>query len=459
MDWSTPLRQALTASAVRRFLTYVALSLSVVVLLILAHLLSNAVSYDLLRERIVGPDGQAHLAQAARSPYNIPFEYCQFSGIALANAGRTGLVDAALPRQLHSGPGGPPHYWYCWNLTDGVPAGEAQTTVVKTRYWWGAKALYALSLSAVSVTDFHRLLPALTWVAWALLGAGALALGLRAFLIMLPIVLFGALTGGVREFADIANGLPFLYALLAAAGLALLMRFPGAARRLASYWHFVAGMLSAWVWLFDGHHLMLAALLALIGYLGWRRLGEPRPGRRALRGAALFAAGFVVCWSLGLAVKTATYETFYERVNASVDFDLERGRTLSKTSRSFRYHLGRTAEAAYGFTRPWVDSYRRWLNLNESVKPWGWLPPAGALAAVAAALLWSRRRSGLQRRDAVFILALLSLPAAQFLLPDDIPYRTARYWHLVLGCAERRWSPRWSRRRRTACFRTASAAG
>ena len=98
--------------------------------------------------------------------------------------------------------------------------------VLKTRYWFGSKALYAIALRYGSVYDIRKAIGMGTYVAYFLL-AISLLLSPKMFLPAMPLLVFGASFSGIHYWSDVANGLPYLWTVLFAAGLAVFTGLAG----------------------------------------------------------------------------------------------------------------------------------------------------------------------------------------------------------------------------------------
>ena len=157
------------------------------------------------------------------------------------------------------------------------PGGEEWYKIIeKYRYWWGSKAAMSILLRFLSIYDTHILILIATYTAWALLALSLLLMGWRTLLTAAPVLILGVLFSGVAYFADITNGLPYLWTLLATSALALLLLRPKTAR-WAPLFCFITGMVSAYLWFSDGHTALAMFLIGLIAWLGYARLKQSAP--------------------------------------------------------------------------------------------------------------------------------------------------------------------------------------
>ena len=133
---------------------------------------------------------------------------------------------------------------YCEGAKAASAGVEPDLRMLKTRYWWGNKALYAIALRFWSVPDMQDLIRTATYIAYVALAVSLLALAPKTFLVVSPLILLGAFFSGVRYFADAENGIPYLWTVLAATILVVLVGRSGRrwARSAVRAYCFVAGM-------------------------------------------------------------------------------------------------------------------------------------------------------------------------------------------------------------------------
>ena len=433
---------------------YAAATFAGVSLFIFLHYIGNRIPYGLAQQRIANElavnQGEYDRRYFGGERPLFDFEFCQMAVTVITGAHRDAsdrpLLDAIalLIFQQEITPGGN----YCAELAAASGGAEFDQTSIKYRYWWGSKATLANLLRFLPVYDIHRLILFVTYGAWALLAAALLLMGRRVLLAASPLIALGAAFSGVGYFADIANGIPYLWTLLAASVLALLLWRPGWARR-APLFCYITGMVSAYLWLFDGHTALAMVLIGLVAWLGYRRLKESAPIRRAAACLALYLAGFAICVALGQGVKVAVVEwaTEYPGWDVAMDFF----QTVS-------LHIDRTgAETAAGITGGDAAAVRAcegcgnagWqrLPIIRDLRGFGLLTslgiPAGnllgaysalALAGAAAAAVWQARRGRRELgRSLLWLGALALLAAGHFFLPSDVPFHNARFAFLLLA--------------------------
>ena len=270
------------------------------------HHVGNQLPYEVAKQRL-----QAELDTTQRDAgyshgFKITLEYCELSAAVMAGARGEGspLRDALLVRALVH------RHRHCGALREALGGGEPRSRPLITRYWWGSKALYAIALRSLSVYELSELTKTATRLAYALLAVAVLLLSPRALVVISPLIFLGAFHSGIDSFGDVANGMPYAWAVLSAAVLAFLMRFraPGAAPwGRARFFSFVAGMVSSYLWLGDGHTFLAVTLIGLIAYFGHERAAVRERVEQAVRCIGLYLAGFLICYGLGLLVKTAAW--------------------------------------------------------------------------------------------------------------------------------------------------------
>ena len=316
---------------------------------------------------------------------------------------------------------------YCGALWEAAGGGEPDSRPLITRYWWGSKALYAIALRALSVYELSELTKTATRLAYALLAVAVLLLSPKALVVISPLIFLGAFHSGIDSFGDVANGMPYAWAVLSAAVLAFLMRFraPGAAPwGRARFFSFVTGMVSSYLWLGDGHTFLAVTLIGLIAYFGHERAAVRERVEQAVRCIGLYLAGFLTCYGLGLLVKTAAW--------GGID-------PLADSLNRVIYRLERTnRELADGTT-----DFSRYLEFFH-VLGWsggsvrlGEVLTALALCALVAALLvsaWEAYRARPRLLPGIlWIVALMLVNVPNFIVAEDFHFRTARFLFVMHG--------------------------
>ncbi len=271
----------------------------------------------------------------------------------------------------------------------------------------------------------------MTYGAYFLLASALLLIGWRTLLVTAPLIVFGAFFSGIRYFLGVENGIPYLWAVLAATILTLLLWRHGSARA-APLFCFTAGMVSSYLWLFDGHNFLAIALIGLIGWLGHERLNTRDRVRRVSSYLLLYAVGFILCFAANQVTKTVVYEQAI--VGGSNYFG---GGVATHLFSQVLYHLERI------FSPEDRDLYGRsivtfWGLSLSSIRPTVGIALTGlsALALLGAgffARYQARRGHPELARNILWIVGIMLLACVNFLQPNDLPYRVSRIMFVPLA--------------------------
>ena len=446
-------RRALRAGAAvaRQAAPYAAVAILGTALCFFLHYLGNGLPREMARQRFA--DAPTSAAAGLPQPelggvegigsLGARAEYCTYALAVLggSDGGGDPLLDAILLKSWDAG------NQHCEAYDAAAGGEELPRTTLKTRYWWGGKALFAVGLRFLSVAEFHQLIRVSMYAAWAAFAVALWLLSRRALAVATPLIALGVLASGIELFADIGNGLPYAWAVWAAAILALLLRKQDSrAARAAPLFCFAAGMASSYLWLLDGHTILAVPLIGLVAWFGYGRLRPGARARRAARCVALYAAGFAVCFALGQAVKVAAYEA------TTSGFDVL-GRGPAQTLLSgIDSKLERTADDPLGTaTAEWRSCWdcepQGWRRLTLAreyllgVQPFSVaearilgaasLLALAAAAAAAGARAWRGETGPVP--DLLWLAGLTALVVPQLLIQDDVAYRVARYVFLPLA--------------------------
>lgn len=414
---------------------YVSIYIFVTVLGMMAfyflHYLGNQIRYDLAQERfsetfpaeIIGNIPSTGIDY--RVAISGPWEYCAWSGMVLAGAADDNhpFVAAIMLRRLKTATQSD----NCPELKDASRGGHPYSVPTKLQYWWGSKALYAIALNYLSVQEIHQWLRVATYSAYLLLAGASLLLGWRAFLVLVPVILFGSLFSGIEYFADIANGIPYIWAILAPAILAFLLRWE-CSIRWRELFCFAAGMVSAYFWNFDGHNFVALALIGLVAWLKPSAEGKKLWSsiRHPFVCVSLFVSGFFVSillhWIFELCIGALTELKEYYFLSSDTSVLRMLNRTFSPEDRDF---AGRDIATYWYLILMSVDDAAGQLQLYSSV-----------FALVSASFLVGiQMRRGQKRAfyGVLWILALMLMSGVHFVLPNDWDYRSARFMFLPLA--------------------------
>ena len=439
----------------RRLAIYASAALAGTALFIWLHHLGNQIPYELAQQRfaeafeeVAQPGGAERYFQGKRPLF--AWEFCEISVAVLAGAhpdGRSSpLAAAVLPKSFQwKRRGGDP--LHCSTLQRATDGQEVAPNVMKTRYWWGNKAFFAIALHRLSVWEAHQFILFATYGAWLLLAIAMALLGWRALLVASPTILFGMTLSGIPRFADIANGPATLWTVLAASALALLLRWPRTAR-WAPLFCFGTGMTCAFLYQSDGHNSLAIALIGLVAWLGHERAAAGGERRRAFRCILLAIAGFFVCIALGQVAKSALVQ--WQGGNSSY-IALNVPRTVS----------GRLDQAIRETLTPLTQGETAWIQSCAGCGEEGWqklpivrnflglvlLTPfrqevhtllnvfsALALAGAVGGAVWQAWRGRRKlANDILWLIALALLASTQFFFPNDIFFRSDRFVFLLLA--------------------------
>ena len=406
---------------------YAAVALLATAFFFLLHYVGNSIPYELARQRFQAEFEAGRPDEGWARGYKSDGEYCDISEAVMAGAkwarGRRAVDDAVVLRTFRPMPGADER---CHELRAASNGAETGMMTLKPRYWWGSKALYAIALRYLSVREIRELTLTATRAAYVLLAVVLVAFVPRTLPAAAPLLVLGAFSSGLEYWADVANGTPYLWTVSSAAVLAGLLRVrrpSGVFSGAVPLWCFAAGTVSSYLWLGDGHTFLAATWIGLLVWFGGGAPDAAERTRRAVSCIALYAAGFVACYGLGQIVKAVAWS--YERV-------------------LWHYLWGRTKTVA-GDT---IDDLSTGENLSTYLESFyamawpGWLP-AGvfpttvAVSSLAAAAVFAvfraRRGRGEPLRGVLWIAGLLAVNAVNFVMAEDIPYRTARFVFVPLA--------------------------
>lgn len=416
--------------ALRSLCLYVIAAVAATAFFFWLHHLGNGIPYELAQQRFAaGPltgtsDSEVRIASE--------FEYCEIAAAVLAGAAekseRGELVDAVLLRVLRT----QSHYTnYCAEVRAASTGADLGSHLIKFRYWWGGKAIFAIALRWLSVVEFRRFIEITTYLAW-LLFAGAMALhGWRALTVALPLVAFGLAFSGVSDFSGAANGLPYLWTVATAALFSLLLLERRMAR-WAGRFCFASGMVSSYLWHFDGHNFIVVALLAAVAWLALEGAVPRIRARRALGYVAFYVAGFAICFALGQLTKAMIFDETYGQGDVVLG-----GPVAQDMLGQVMYHLDRIAQPegrdgldltrwAFAASTHWLTARQGGLVIDFSV---------AALAGAAASAVFQARR--LRKADSgwtcLWFVTLMLAVGVLYVLPNNTPVRSARYLFLPLA--------------------------
>ena len=331
---------------------------------------------------------------------------------------------------------------WCMDIAQGgtLDAPESKAFQVQnTRYWYGGKALYSISLRWISVTNFYKYVSHSIYASYALLGVVLFVLGWRAFLVGSPLIVAGLFFAANQYFSDIVIGLPHIWVVFSTAALALLFRWKRM-QQFISVFCFISGMVSSYFWIFDGHTILAIPAIGLIGWLGYHHTRPRERMRRALAMIGLYIVGFALCFTLGQTVKS---------IALSGPDSIFTDDVFASAIRNIQFHLERTAsESSAGITEgdaatfpcfncgqgwqalPVIREFRSFRALAPGPIAFGQLlgmfSGLALVLAMTSAIIQAWRGHTRALWSVSWILGLLLLLCIQFFLPDDAPLRSFR---------------------------------
>ena len=404
---------------------YTAAMVAGIAFFFLLHHVGNQLPFEVAKQRFQVEFDAAQRDAGYSHGFKITLEYCELSSAVMAGArgggGGRDVKDALLVRAFVHQDG------YCRALREALGGGEPDSEPLKTRYWWGSKALYAIALRALSVYELSELTKTATRLAYALLAVAVLLLSPKALAAISPLILLGAFHSGIDYFGDVANGMPYAWTVLSAAVLAFLMRFraPGAAPwGRARFFSFVTGMVSSYLWLGDGHTFLAVTLIGLIAYFGPESAAVRERVEQAVRCVGLYLAGFLICYGLGLLVKAAAWGS----TELLTDF-------LGQVIHTFETTDSELASGVTDFSR-YLDLFHELGWSGSTVRSGGALTPLSLCALVSALLIsaWEAYRARFHLLPGIlWIVALMLVNVPNFIVHDDYDLRTARFLFVMHG--------------------------
>ena len=423
------------------------------------HYIGNRIPYDLALQRLQALETDLARKEYARD-YNTTFENCQLYNSVLRGAesasGAEGhsLHHAVLIQiysvQDDSAQDGDASLQDCRPvyaaISDDNPRSTALETpvILKTRYWWGNKAILAIGLRFFSLAQFRQVVEFATYLAYGILLAALVMSRPRAALAAVPLAVFGIFFSGIKYFSDVPNGVPYLWAVLAAAILSLLMRWrpdglggPLIVQKIGSVtavFCFVAGMVSSYLFFMNGHPFHTIVLFALVAWFGSLDRSARDRAERAGLFVAFYVVGFVACYMLGQIIKMVvlelpigpTYKGFYKD-QASILHILQ-------SLRDGVRDLGIGSASSL----PLINGWSLFWTIGMGRVATGWALLLLSLAALIIAVLIAvfrccRRGHQDLLWDILLILALIIFVCLSLLIPNHTLGQTSRFLFINYG--------------------------
>lgn len=195
----------------------------------------------------------------------------------------------------------------CGWLRRAAKGEEGTTAALKVRYWHGSMAITAAWMhisSELSLMQIMETTKAAAYFAWGLLALLAFAHSRRLFAVLAPVVVAGIFASGISYGGSFSHGFPYVFAILALAGLVRLLTAGASPSRIRLYF-FAVGMVSAFLYLLDGHQILLVPLSLVILYFAREDAGLRGWAALAAGCLALFALGFGLSYLVNLGAKVA----------------------------------------------------------------------------------------------------------------------------------------------------------
>lgn len=433
-------------SIARRHSTWASFILLLMIVVILGtafffflHYLGNRIMpHDLALSRVQDFETELSDKKYLRG-YHDPYEDCEL----FASVMRSVKVQAAESHSLHNAIlpqgvllyGGSLHS--CLVLLGAVSGGDPEPALLGTRYWWGNKVMHTFGLRFLSLAQFRQTLEIAIYLAYGALIVSLAMLRPRAALIAVPLAVFGVFCSGVRYFADASNGVPYLWAVLAAVILSILVRQPSTNLRplikvdmptmvqkvgvVSTLFCFVAGMISSFLFFRDGHIVLAITLFGLVAWFGSPELEVRDRTQRVFLIFVSYIFGFLACYILNQLVKIVVDGIFYRNV------PLDSGSVLS----NFGSGLA-------GLDGPLpLERFHLFWTIGLGGVATGKVLSVLSLVAFGTAMLIAVQKT---RRghwdllwDVLLIVVLMTVVCLWLVVPNDIAGRASRFLFINYG--------------------------
>ena len=415
------------------------------------HYLGNRIPYNLALQRFQVLETDLGRKEYARG-YSSTFENCQLYNSVLRGAESTSAAEGhslyySVFLQVYDVEDCRPVY-AAISDDDPKPAALETPRVLKTYHWWGNKAILAIGLRFLSLAQFRQVVEFATYLAYGVLLVALVMLAPRAALVAVPVVVFGIFFSGIKYFSDVSNGVPYLWALLATAILSLLMKWrldglggPLIVQKIGSVtalFCFVAGMVSSYLFFFEGHYIYTIVLFALVAWFGsLDRSARDRVKRVGLV-VGFYIVGFVACFMLGQIVKMVvlglpvgpTLKGFYTDSVSILQNLFEGVRNVSQPRHAVPAVGGLNLHLINGWSLFWTIGMGR-VATGQALL---FLSLAALTIAVFIAVLRGCRRGRWDLLwDILLILALMVFVCLSLLIPNHILGKASRVLFINYG--------------------------
>ena len=401
------------------------------------HYLGNRIPYDLALQRFQALETDLARKEYARG-YSSTFENCQLYNSVLRGAESVSGAEGhslrnAVLLQAYSVQDCEPVY----AAVSGDDLAVLETPrILKTRYWWGNKAVLAIGLRFLSLAQFRQVVELATYLAYGFLLTTLAMLAPRAALVAVPVAVFGIFSSGIKYFSDVSNGVSYLWALLATAILSLLMRWrpdglggPPIVQKIgsvAAVFCFVAGMVSSYLFFLGGHYIYTIALVSLVAWFGSLDRSARGKAKRAGLFVAFYIVGFVACFVLGQVVKYVVLSYFVGPSFKSFHAD------QVNILQNLWDGVHSVARRDDGLILPLIDGWSLFQTIGMGRVSTGEALLLLSLAALAVAIFiavfrgWRRGHWDLLW-DILLILALMVFVCLSLLIPNHVLGKVSRF--------------------------------
>ncbi len=266
-----------------------------------------------------------------------------------------------------------------------VQSGVAiETRPLRPRYWWGARPVYSFMLRYFSVYQTREIIRNLTALAYTSLAITLLFISPAMFWISSPLLIFGIMFSGITYYSEVVLGVPYLWAIIAANILAALYaaRIKAPLINLAV---FCMGMVSSYLWLLDGHLILLFTWLMMVGYFATVQLVKPFSALvSTTKHVVSFSAGFALSMLSGQLTKAAYlgFGTIFDSLATAVIY-----RSSDVGPGAAELNLGIVFDKVWGIGYWWTGLFRHELLWSILI----WSSCIAALLGTAIALLKGMR--------------------------------------------------------------------
>ena len=452
--------------ALKSIFTYATIAIVGTTLFFSLHYFGNQIPYEVAKQRFATAYKENNLGTVIGVPLfhtEIPrpietlsgvynWDKCEMSLAVLGGAKNedrtTPFIDAVLLKKIMRNRISYPakQLNYCEALKKTVLEDAAfGKSILKPRYWWGAKAFYAIALRYFSVFEIQELTKTAIYFSYLLFAICLLRLAPKTLLLLFPLFVFGFFFSAIRYFPDPASGGPYLWSILAATILTILIKNDISTRGL-NIFCFIAGMVSSYLWIFDGHTILIMSLIALVTYFTFKpSLHAVKRAKQTALCILLYIVGFLVCFMLGWVTKIIVFEWVVNNPNLWSqlygEWTQESGWMINHIVSGASRHINNT-KSVLSLVSSVVsaESFSEWFRLPHYVHAFIYITmeqhyTVSKLLAFSSAfafigsLLFAviQAYKGRPHWDILFIAGLMAFIGLRFLIATDFPPRGGRF--------------------------------